>query len=937
MYQTSDNYKEQVLADGTQHLLRIYIDENKIEDKYILEFSMSAVLTESDEFCFGSTPAITASLKIHKDALPDTYERFYIETGITDEVIPIGYFNVDEISKDDDFTVSFTLIDDMSKFEFNYDGSTLTYPTTLLEVLQDICLKAGVELGSTSFLNFDKQVAVYDSTVTARTFIGYIAEQAGGFAIVGRDGKLYIRTIGQDTDDLELRYFSEYSWGEEFKASRIAYEDGIQDFKTGDETNNTIWIDSDNIYIVEQEQIDNIYNEYKDFNVYSFSGTSIVNPAWDIGDIIIIDGKKVVYQGEIEYKGKFKASIESDIQAKSKEETTTTTVSSETKIRRAQSQIDQIAAEITILLQEIGDYAERFVEIKATLDGISQIVESIEDFTREKTQIENLYLDDVAEGEGYIIKFTIYGNTELFNTNKITICISTEPRGYGNAVYLATEDGEELITEDGQQIIIGEGSYYIDSLKITLDDVLRNLIIDGTEYCDTLEIEQDGTISVVRRIGVNSDGGLYLLDEEQTTVLEDTFLLSSIEDGVYYFIQEINGLEYYAKYITQNDYSDTFLTKIELGTYITQNAEAVRVAWNQISQYLQMEGIDGKATLNIYNENNNILMSLSQDGQTFYNENGTVIGTVGVVRDETQDVLAFEMPINWESIDNSRTMAWGVTDPNGQFLPIFYLSGYYGDENSEYGGVLEVVGEMNAETVKIAKAFSLDQLAAISWDDIDIYIVPVISIQNDTSNYWLTFHAPYGYEFFIGDTSVFSINSDNMYIKKPFFVAYSDSAGYVGYPMIGLNDNNTYQVYWNGSYLFFYVDGTYVDGISDKRLKSDFEEIDDNFLDAIEELEIQQFKCDNRNGLISFGIIAQDLIDVFNKYEINLDDYEIIKKIKYKANDDTEYYAIEYTQFLILKQLAADRKIKEQQDEIDELKAMLEKQQEQINKLLESI
>ena len=70
----------------------------------------------------------------------------YIESGIADEIIPIGYFNVEEISKEDDYTVKLKLLDNMIKFEFMYDGSTLNYPTTLLSILQDICLKAGVEL-----------------------------------------------------------------------------------------------------------------------------------------------------------------------------------------------------------------------------------------------------------------------------------------------------------------------------------------------------------------------------------------------------------------------------------------------------------------------------------------------------------------------------------------------------------------------------------------------------------------------------------------------------------------------------------------------------------------------------------------------------------------------------------------------------------------------
>lgn len=408
MYQTSDNYKNKILTDSTRQLLHVYIDNNKIEDRYILECKITYKLLDSDEFCFGSTQARTLNLKIHKNALPNTYKKFYIESGIVGEIIPIGYFNVDEISKDDDYTVTLTLIDDMSKFDFNYDGSLLNYPVSILTVLQDICSKAGVELGSTSFLNWDKQIAVYDNTVTAREYLGYIAEQAGGFAIIGRDGKLYIRTIGEDTAELDLRYFSEYSWGERFKVSRIAYEDGVQDFKKGNEVNNTIWISSDNMYIVEQEQIDNIYNKYKDFEVYSFSGTSIVDPAWDMGDIIIIDNRKIVFQGELDYKGKFKASISSDIQAKFKEDTTATKISDKTKIRRVQSQIDQVEGRITQLVQENDEFEEKLTQVEQDMDSIRQTVENTVEYKREVEGTTEIHLENASDTE--VTTLEIQGN-----------------------------------------------------------------------------------------------------------------------------------------------------------------------------------------------------------------------------------------------------------------------------------------------------------------------------------------------------------------------------------------------------------------------------------------------------------------------------------------------------------------------------------------------
>lgn len=257
-------------------------------------------------------------------------------------------------------------------------------------------------------MNSNKEIAVYDNTVTARTYLGYIAEQAGGFAIIGRDGKLYIRTIGEDTAELPLKYFSEYSWGEKFKVSRIAYEDGVQNFKKGDEVNNTIWISSENMYIVDQGQIDNIYNKYKDFEVYSFSGTSIVDPAWDIGDILIIDGKKVVYQGNIDYKGKFKANILSNIQAKTKEETTANKISDKTKIRRVESQIDQVKGTITQLVKETGEFEEKLTQVEQDVDSIKQTVKDTAIYKREVEGITEIYLEEAGEAE--ILELEIRGN-----------------------------------------------------------------------------------------------------------------------------------------------------------------------------------------------------------------------------------------------------------------------------------------------------------------------------------------------------------------------------------------------------------------------------------------------------------------------------------------------------------------------------------------------
>lgn len=158
-------------------------------------------------------------------------------------------------------------------------------------------------------------------------------------------------------------------------------------------------------------------------------------------------------------------------------------------------------------------------------------------------------------------------------------------------------------------------------------------------------------------------------------------------------------------------------------------------------------------------------------------------------------------------------------------------------------------------------------------------------------------------------------------IKDPTVQLFINASEYYwGYPVIGYQNKHKYYMHWEGNQLQFYVDGTYVGVLSDKRLKKDIKNINDTFIKAIEEIEIKQFKVINRDGLISFGILAQDLIEIFKKYNILAENYEILGTIKYKTEDKNDYYTINYEQFLVLKQLANDKKINKQQEEINQLK-----------------
>lgn len=180
-----------------------------------------------------------------------------------------------------------------------------------------------------------------------------------------------------------------------------------------------------------------------------------------------------------------------------------------------------------------------------------------------------------------------------------------------------------------------------------------------------------------------TNGELYILNKE---LIEDLgeIKLPTFNENTYIYIKEYPDLDYYCKYIINNEYVDVFLPRVEFGTELIQNAEAFKYVWNQLSQYIQLEGINGKATLNIYDENNNILMSIDDTGQNFYSEHDDKsFGKTGVseVIDEYDDTknakyVAFSVKGDYgETIKNG--MAWGITtESDNKFYPILYIKDF---------------------------------------------------------------------------------------------------------------------------------------------------------------------------------------------------------------------------------------------------------------------
>ena len=114
-----------------------------------------------------------------------------------------------------------------------------------------------------------------------------------------------------------------------------------------------------------------------------------------------------------------------------------------------------------------------------------------------------------------------------------------------------------------------------------------------------------------------------------------------------------------------------------LGTAIEQNYEHVKVAWNQISEFIQLMTLNNNAVFAILDNNKKIMMTIDKEGQHFYKSDGTtVFGEMGVKTVNNQNFISFSIPTQYDtSIQDG--MAWGVTTTtDGVFHPILYIKDF---------------------------------------------------------------------------------------------------------------------------------------------------------------------------------------------------------------------------------------------------------------------
>lgn len=261
-FKTSEKYKSVIYSGDCRHKLKLLFNGVELEDADVycesLKVTSRILANGSTRFSLDNFIAKEAELILHDIDTTKIQSPVNISIGTlvdgTYEYVPIGLFVVQDLPTTDKNKTTIKLRDYAVKFDFGYNAKDIIDENggsvTKLQILQDICNKAGVETDITKFYGSNSKIGIYDNTITGRTYISYLAEQAGSIATIDRSGKLiFVQLKDLETVEIPLNIVEKYEDGEKYEISRVVYEDAIRKFEYGDESKDTLFINTANPYI----------------------------------------------------------------------------------------------------------------------------------------------------------------------------------------------------------------------------------------------------------------------------------------------------------------------------------------------------------------------------------------------------------------------------------------------------------------------------------------------------------------------------------------------------------------------------------------------------------------------------------------------------------------------------------------------------------------
>ena len=406
-YNVSAAFREQCYSGESLYSCRLIIGGNTIPISQIASITISSPIIDSNSETFYIGTFISQQLTIQFknldgiDTTSGTNVDLYISQNVsgTDIEVPIGKYVIDESPENYYQSAKIVCLDYAIKFATNLDYSSALVDNkiTIDNLLQWICNHYGVTLGSYPSINGNVEIGTYDSTVSGKRWISYIAEIKGCNAKMDRLGQLTLVPI-KSSPAVTINALKSASWelGEKFEISQVTFFDAIRNYTYGDDSENTLFLRQDNPFIINTNVVQNVYNAVKDLQIWSLKCENygdISLDAWDIIQYTLGNETYYTYNNNtITYAMTIMSKVETKIPTKQQEITTNVLGGDEQQqIRRLKTEVNTLDNEITIAAQQI-----------------ETIEQDIQNPTSTK---ENKYFDIEDALDSPLIDFSLYGET----------------------------------------------------------------------------------------------------------------------------------------------------------------------------------------------------------------------------------------------------------------------------------------------------------------------------------------------------------------------------------------------------------------------------------------------------------------------------------------------------------------------------------------------
>lgn len=530
-------YATVVLSDGTELTLDsekdFSIDGNSYDESSGSGFPLGVALSKSINIGI-----LNADDRFSKYDFYMARITLYTEADLSDgtkERIKEGTFTVTEPTASGEL-IDIVAYDDMYKANKEYTPA-IQFPASALYVLQDVCGRCDMNLGSATFTNSDFQIEAVPEGLTCRQAIGFIAMIALGNAVCDANNRLVIKTydfslfetadiitgglIGDDTQDSisggefgdalqdyisggqfgdasNLHILSEFSSDPDICTDDVVIT-GIR-MDVEDEEGNTSYIlygtrdyalniDNDLVAGKEQEFVKMVGDKLIGVIVRPFSGSFFPDPTIEFMDpVYVLDRKDNIYQSfvcnhSLEYLGN--STISNELESPSRNDSAYQSGATEA-YRKAREEAKKQRSEwekaMEDLMNRVNNSSGLYTTEEEQPDG-STIYYMHDKPTLEESMIiwkmtAEAFAVSNDGGKTYSAGLTVDGN--LIATIMSTIGINFD-WGIGGTLIIRNEDGEEVVYMDADT---GTVRMKVDSLSIagkTPDEIAADKLQDFVE------------------------------------------------------------------------------------------------------------------------------------------------------------------------------------------------------------------------------------------------------------------------------------------------------------------------------------------------------------------------------------------------------------------------------------------------------------------------